>query len=337
MTYVFIRCESYLVQVDTLYRTLESIEPNRILLHAPDGLKHLYTCLTNLLVEKGIRDIVYSINPGYGACDIPIDEAELIGADLLVHLGHEEYPFPLEKPSIRVEYVPVYLDVEPDPILLNELAYRIDALNAKKISLSSTLIDKLIRKKIARYLREKGIDVVEVETPILGCRYNHVIAYENEIDAHIVVGGGLFHPLGLALIATKPILAIDPYMGKIWDPRSEAERIKKKRIYDIIKAKNSNSLGLITGTRPGQYRPSIVESLRKQAIAKGYSVYVISSSYISLERLAAIDNALNLDFYVVTSCPRLPIDDLMEFHKPVLTPGEFAMILRDQDTYIFPW
>jgi Diphthamide synthase subunit DPH2 len=42
--------------------------------------------------------------------------------------------------------------------------------------------------------------------------------------------------------------------------------------------------------------------------------------------------------FVVTSCPRLPVDDLYEYEKPVLTPGEAFMALQGRlEPYMFPW
>ncbi|MEM4717570.1 MAG: diphthamide biosynthesis enzyme Dph2 [Desulfurococcaceae archaeon] len=330
-------CGYYLVDLSRVLDVVNKRKTRKILLHAPDGLKHLYVCIQGVLEKHGVFEIYFSSNPGYGACDIPFEEASVIGVDLIVHIGHERYPFEILSNQDLVVYVPVYIVLDPSLELVEKLVSILRENNYKRLTISSTLIDKFVRGKIREHLLNNGFTIYEIDKPVLGCMYRHIVVFDKNVDAHIIITGGLFHPLGLGLVSRRPVVAVDPFMGKIWFAHVEAEKILRKRLFNVVKAKNSLSTGLIVGTRPGQYRVSLVEGLKKHAMSKGYRVYVISTSYLTIERLASIDSALNLDFYVVTSCPRLPIDDLGEFHKPVLTPGEFLMIIRNVDEYIYPW
>ncbi len=333
-------CNNYEVNLEALIFELESLKPKRVLIHAPDGLKHIYTCISSFLSSLYSIEVYYSTSPGYGACDIPIEEAEVLDADLIVHIGHEEYPL-AEKSSWRkrVIYLPVFYMGLLDSSLKSELTGFLYGFNAKTITVSSTITDLYFKEEISRVLHSNGFRVLSVEKPVLGCMYSHVVALDNIVDAHVIIAGGLFHALGLALVSAKPVVAVDPYMKRVWDASSEAGRILRKRMYQLFRVKESagSKMGLIIGARPGQYRPRLVESIERQALLRGYRVYKISSSYLSLERLIAIDASLNLDFYVVSSCPRLPIDDLAEFHKPVLTPGEFWMLISSSEKYVYPW
>ncbi|MEM2025581.1 MAG: diphthamide synthesis protein, partial [Desulfurococcaceae archaeon] len=211
------------------------------------------------------------------------------------------------------------------------------SLNGTTVVVSSTPIELYARKKVIAYLEDKGFSVFEAEKPVLGCLYNHVVSMET--DVHVIVAGGLFHPIGLGLLVSKPVVALDPYMGRVWQVNKESEKVLRKRYYLLLKAREAvkGRVGLILGTRPGQCRFELIKRLAEVANSRGFSVFHISSNYLTIERLYAIDAALGLDFYVVTSCPRLPIDDLADFHKPVLTPGEFLMILTDSVKYIYPW
>lgn len=339
MKQVFL-CNNYEVDLELIASEVELVKPKKVLIHAPDGLKHLYTCIGDLLTSLSSCRVYYSVNPGYGACDIPLEEAENIDADLIFHLGHDKYPLAeawTEKR--RVIYVPVFYRGALDASLLEKLVELLFEFNAKSIAVSSTLIDAYLRNELKIELLRKGFTVYEVERPVLGCMYNHVIILDGKVDAHLMVSGGLFHPLGLALVSTKPVLAIDPYMNKIWNASIEAEKTRKKRLFQIYRVKESagSRMGLVIGTRPGQFRPKLVEFIEREASMRGYKVYEVTSSYLNLERLMAIDAAFNLDFYVVSSCPRLPIDDLADFHKPVLTPGEFLMLVSSGERYLYPW
>lgn len=316
--------------------TLNQVK-GRVLLHAPDGLKTLYPCLAQVLEKSGF-EVYFSSNPGYGACDIPIEEAESIQAQFVVHVGHSKYYVDSDLDS-RVVYVPAYYRGDLNPELVDKLCTELNLLNSKFVSVSSTLIEKYIRDSLASRLQEAGFNVRVVEEPVLGCAYGNLKVLDEVVDAHIIVSGGIFHPLGLALAVQKPVIAVDPYLKKIWNARSEADKVIKARLYAVFRAKIARRgvIGLIAGSRLGQVRSKLYEYLEKLALSKGYRVFKITSNYLTLERLVAIDAGLDLDFYVVTSCPRLPIDDLSDFHKPVLTPGEFLMLVRGLDRYRFPW
>ncbi|MEM1921353.1 MAG: diphthamide synthesis protein, partial [Desulfurococcaceae archaeon] len=130
------------------------------------------------------------------------------------------------------------------------------------------------------------------------------------------------------------------YKNVVWNTREFVKKVIAKRMFLVSMLRNSGfrTIGLIIGLKPGQYRPSIIEYLIKLSEENNIEYYVIQTSELNNDRLIAIDNALSLDVYVVTSCPRLPIDDLSDFYKPVLTPGEYVMVLnRACDKYIYPW
>ncbi|ADV64356.1 diphthamide biosynthesis enzyme Dph2 [Desulfurococcus mucosus] len=329
-------CSLYDIDLDALTKQV-SKSSGRVLLHAPDGLKPLYNCIAPVLEQAGV-EAAFSASPGYGACDIPFEEAEAIGADLLVHIGHLEYFQYGFKPAVKVLYIPVYRRPYIEQGLLRELVETLREAGVVKVSVSSTLVEEKIRRVVANHLASNGFKPIEVGFPVLGCLYTHVTSLDTSVDAHLMVAGGVFHPLGLALVSKKPVVVLDPYRGRVWRAGDEASRVLKQRLMRVFEARNSgNRVGVIVGSRPGQYRPWLVEKIEEEAAGRGYRVYRIISGYLTLERLIAVDNALGLDVYVVTSCPRLPIDDLSEFYKPVLTPGEFMMLLKDAGNYIYPW
>jgi len=333
-------CDLYNIQLNSILEELRVLKTRRILLHAPDGLKPLYECLESRLRELGV-EVFYSSEPAYGACDIPLEEARRVPVDVVLHIGHEEYALREQgiNTEIRVLYAPVYYTVNLGESVLEHLYRLLTGNNIKSVTVSSTLIESFQRKQVAHYLRGRNINVREISTPILGCYCGLVAALDNSVDAHVVVSGGVFHSIGVGLISSKPIIVVDPYSQRVWTAREEADRVLKKRFFLLLKARDSmgGKLGLLIGGRPGQFRPALVEYLESVARVFRFKVYKIVSSYLTLERLVAIDNGLQLDLYVVTSCPRLPIDDLAEFYKPVLTPGEFIMLVTKSERYIYPW
>ena len=215
---------------------LDEIEKYRsILLHAPDGLKHLYSCIGEILTSRGFK-VYYSTNPGYGACDIPFEEALMLKVDVIIHLGHEKYVLAEQSiEPVKTLYIPVYYKRLLEESLLVELYKVLKEHKAGSVTLSSTLVEYYVKKSITSFLVEKGITVHEVEKPILGCYYAPILSLEEDVDAHVIVSGGLFHPLGLGLISSKPIVVVDPYSSKIWIANRESEKILRQRYYLLLK------------------------------------------------------------------------------------------------------
>lgn len=332
-------CGSYEVSLKPILSLLKNRKIKSFLIHAPNGLKHIYTCLSIFLQERGF-EVYVSAAPGYGSCDIPLDEAEALGVGGIIHVGHEKYELTEETPGgLPILYLPVYYKGGVSERVLGEIYSLVKEKKYLKLTISSTLTDVYSRRIIRDYLVERGVHVFEVEKPILGCLYGHVLVYDGIVDAHLVVAGGVFHALGLGLVSTKPVLAVDPYMSKVWNASVEAFKVLKQRLFKIYEARSKagRKLGLIIGSRLGQYRPKLARYIEEEAIRSNYIVYKITAGYVDRERLIAIDDALKLDLYVVTNCPRLPIDDLGDFYKPVLTPGEFLMLTRGIEKYVYPW
>ncbi len=339
------RCNNYILpEIGDLLR-----EYNRILITAPDGLKNIYKCLIEkyggLISEK---EVYFSAHGSYGACDLPVSEINSLKPDLIIHIGHNEYPFNSYLPgNVRIIYLPAKHVRKPSLQELELIYARLRDEGYRRVGIVATIQHTSITTIIRDFLEEKGINAfigksgipVMEEGQILGCELSAIYSVKGKVDVFLVVAGGFFHALGVYLASQRPVMIYDPYTGVVRDYTRKAYSVLAKRYYLVEKVRNSpyHSLGLIIGSSPGQYRPKLLRLLYEKSISKGYKPYLVSSSILDMDRLIAIDNGLNLDFYVVTSCPRLPIDDLSDFYKPVLTPGEFRMVLEDLKEYVFPW
>ncbi len=331
------------------YSLLEDIISNneKVLITAPDGLKKLYKCIHDRL--KNYRGRIYfSASPSYGACDLPISEIYSIDPDIVIHIGHNEYPLNSYKLDYEVIYIPAFYTRKPTYHELELIAEKLLRNSISSIGLASSIQHVKMLDHIKRYLEERGLKAI-IGTPsypqmlrgqILGCEYSSLISISRMIDAVLIVSGGYFHALGASLTLNKQTYIYDPYRGTIEDYTEKARRILAKRYFLIERIRNSlyHSVGLIIGSTPGQYRPNLLKTLYVKSVEEGYEPYIISSLHVDRDRLISIDNAFNLDFYVVLSCPRLPIDDLGDFYKPVITPGEYMMVLSSRyEKYVFPW
>jgi 2-(3-amino-3-carboxypropyl)histidine synthase len=335
-------CDSYIIEEGNLLGEVLSLSKPKptILVQAPEGLKKLYKCLGDFL--RGIRELelYFSLSPSYGACDIPVDEAFHIRPDLIIHLGHLEYKLSEVKIPWRVLYLPVYYNIEVPQKTLLEVAQTLKAKNWRTIAVINPVTEALIARRIRGYLLETGFRVLEPAPGefILGCDYSPMLKIIDRVDGLLIVAGGIFHPLGAAFYTDK-IVAYDPYRDVVWNPVEEASRVVRKRMFTLVQLRNQplRRAVVIAGGRPGQFRASIIELTRRALSELGVEHYVVSAPYITVEKLISIDDAFKPDFIVVTSCPRLPIDDFIDFHKPVLTPGEVIMLARGVEKYVYPW
>lgn len=339
-------CRYYEIDYEKIASFIDKNRPKKTLLQAPDGLKKLLVCVYGNI--NGLTTVIFSSSPSYGACDLPIEEIEKLDVDALIHIGHNKYPLLSYDVGIPVLYIEAYYRWSIPGKLVNNITRYLREKRYERIGLLASIqhVKSLVELKYR--LEERGFKAIIGKTSyphvmldgqVLGCEYSSALNIMRDVDVLLVVSGGIFHSLGLALISDKEVLAIDPYKNIVWNATSYSRKYRSKRYYVITKLRYTGirSIGIIAGSRPGQYRPRLIEFLKKRAMEKGYNVYIISSTVLDKERLAAIDNALNLDVYVVTSCPRLPIDDLSDFYKPVITPGEFIMLVEGLEKYVYPW
>jgi len=330
---------SYFFDYDRIVQEIRKRNAKRVLLQFPEGLKPFSTEVVESLNRRLPEvEFVISGEPSWGACDIAEDEAKIVGVDLIVHFGHTPYTWYYPKfPTLFVE-AESNLDVNEEAV--KQLKNKLREYGAKKVSLTSTVQHYKLLDKIRHKLDGFEVVIGNPSSPfmhpgqILGCDYK---AANVEADVYVNVSGGVFHALGLGLSTLKPTLKLDPYTNKVEDLTQEVNRILRVRYSKIMKAMDARTWVIIQGVKVGQNRPLMVKYLEKRLREMGNTVYVVTNKVLNVDVLRNIDRS-NIDAYVVTSCPRLPIDDLYNYEKPVLTPGEAKMIILNKlEPYIFPW
>lgn len=335
----------YDLSLNEVREFIEENKPRRLLIQLPDGLKFLALNVVSFIksIDSSI-EVYLSSDPSYGACTLALDDAMVVGADALIHFGHVEYPLAI-KPTIPVLYIPAYyLGKLPERSLeklLKEI--RLSKDSASVVIVASAQYVKLIGE-LKKVLEDSGRKVI---TPsrgphyglIVGCNYFSVPVGSDY--TYVVISSGYFHAIGLCLYLnmSAKVLLIDVARDELIDMSGECRKILAKRLYLVSQLINSpiKRVALIIGQAPGQYRPALVKALEEKLEEKGIDVIKVVAKYLSLSELIALDQGVKADAYVVTSCPRLPIDDLADFHKPVITPGEALMVLSGSLKYLYPW
>lgn len=331
----------YDFNLELIVKEIIKRKAKKVLIQLPNGLKHLFLpYLKELKSRLSNVDFTISGDPAYGSCFLAEVEAKMLKADLIVHIGHTEY-YRSEVPSI---YIEAFSKTVTSKELIEELINYLKNVNVKKVGLCAVLQHLNTIYEVKTVLEENGIKVfigkhgpyTKYDGQVVGCDYMSALSVNNDVEAHVIISGGLFHPLGLGLATLKPVIKIDPYENRITDMSSYIQKILKKRYWEIMRSLDVEKFGIIVGLRKGQFRPRIISDIEKIIREKNKISVRIVMDTVTEERLANFGNLL--DAFIITSCPRIPIDNIVKFKKPVLTPGEARMVLTGKlDKYRFPW
>ena len=80
---------------------------------------------------------------------------------------------------------------------------------------SSREVAEALAKKGVKALIGEGAGLTPEPGQVLGCSYAAATRLPEDVDGYIFIGGGRFHPLGLALKTGKPIVVANPYNGSV--------------------------------------------------------------------------------------------------------------------------
>jgi 2-(3-amino-3-carboxypropyl)histidine synthase len=315
--------ETFDLEEERLLDEIRRRDPKRVLVQLPEGLKGEGPRLASIIEKAGALPII-SADPCYGACDLAISEAESLSADLIVHYGHSEMMRP-GGPSVVYFEAKAKVDIQT---IVNEALSLLKPW--ERIGLVTTVqhIDKL--EEVKRIFNDAGKavavgDAGRVKYPgqITGCDYSNAESVKDQVDAFLFIGGGRFHPLGLALDVRKPTVVADPYEGRAYSIVHEAQRLIKKRWACISLAKESKYFGVLIGLKAGQ--TDLEDAVRIR------SLLVKNSRRATLLALREVNDGALLQFpsleaFVNTACPRVAFD---EFQKPVLTLKEALVMLGE--------
>ncbi|HID90499.1 TPA: hypothetical protein EYP44_00890 [Candidatus Bathyarchaeota archaeon] len=204
----------------------------------------------------------------------------------------------------------------------------------RRVGLAAPL--QLVHKLHAaqRLLREMGKRVligdkapgVAYDGQVTGCNYGSAISVAGRVEAFVVLGGGTFHALGLALATGKMTIAADPFLNDAVDVAPMRRRVLKQRWALISKAEGYDSFGVIVGLKPGQRRLKEAMGVKARLERHGKQAVLLSISDVDDEALRSFED---IDAFVNTACPRVAIDDLAGFSRPMFLPAEIDVAMGE--------
>ncbi|MGQ9787810.1 MAG: diphthamide biosynthesis enzyme Dph2 [Candidatus Hadarchaeaceae archaeon] len=302
---------------------LQRTGARRAAIQLPAGLFAYLPEILRPFYRLGVEVIIMA-GSCYGACDLADEVAKKLGSDVLVHYGHACMGLESVIPTLYVE-----ARMNKSPVDSLELA--LPELNFKRVGLVATVQHIGHLEEAANFLRSHGIQTLIGEPSfrtrypgqVLGCDVSCAKALAPSVDGFIYVGTGDFHPLGVALATGKKVVSVNPVSGgfKVFMPRQE-EFIRGRKAM-VARAALGKVFGVIVSTKKGQARFNLARKITDLLKEEGKQAYLLAFDDISPE---SFEN-FKFDALVCIACPRIPIDDVQRFEKPVLTPFEVLVML----------
>ena len=304
-------------ELDRIVEAVEERGASTVGLQFPEGLKRRGPRVADDLRELLPEEVTVMISgqPCYGACDL--DTYLMQRTDVFVHFGHSPM-----KESDKIIYVPLFSNVEVIPIMEEAL----DELETGDVGLVTTAQHMNRFEEMREFLEEQGFTVhtrrgderLTHEGQVLGCNY---ASADIDADQVLYVGGGKFHPLGLAMEhPDKHVVIADPVNNVV--NIANTEKFLKQRYGAVHRAMDAETWGVIFSTKIGQGRWETATDI----VESNDDAYLLTMDEITPDRL----RNFGLDAYVNTACPRVTTDDGPQFDAPILTPGEYEIAIGEK-------
>src|SRR5213594_2779217 len=318
--------------MDEINRLLEVIRgrsAKTVGLQFPVGLRTAAVDLAREIESKAGVTCLVSADPSFGACDV----AEM-PVDLIVHLGHAPMP------HLRYRKVFFY-DLPGPPLTSMDFVDAAEPMLPARVGLVTTTQYRHWLPKIRERLEAKG-HVVRIGDPdrrvayagqLLGCDYHTATVVESDVDGYLYTGTGDFHPLGVAILVYKPVIIADPERGTARDLKEVRDRVLRQRHAAIVRAQDARVFGIIVSKKIGQARMGMATDLKALAEKHGRQANLFLMDLVAPELL----QGYRVDAWVNTACPRIAIEDILQYKQPMLTPQDFEIVLgeRTWDDYVF--
>jgi 2-(3-amino-3-carboxypropyl)histidine synthase len=328
----------YAIDIEPALTIIRKNGYKTIVLQIPEGLKRSIFPVVDVLKKKTNATVLVSADPCFGACDIANYEFKNLGVEFVLHIGHTPIP-DIQNYWIPTKFITASSTLDVTGVVIKALA----SLQGNKIGVLTTaqhlhtlesVIDVLHTHHFTAILA-KGDSRISYQGQILGCNFSAATKMSDAVDCFLFIGSGTFHPIGLLLSSKKPVIAADPYTNSI--KTHELEEIKntilRQRYAAIIAAQNAHRFGILIGVKQGQQRLPLAYKLQQMLTSAGKQFLLITQDEFSPMALQGFD----LDCYVSTACPRIAIDDYLQYKKPIITPVELEIALgkRTWDEYVF--
>lgn len=331
--------KGYYIDLEKAVKKINKNNYKNIVLQVPEGLRHIFKNFVDFFEEKTKANIIISADPCFGACDIPSFFCGNQDIDLIVQIGH------LPIPNLKEMHIPImFLNAFSNADVSKVVEKALPCIRGKKIGIVTTAqhihkldnIKSILLKNNFEPVVCKGDKRLVFPGQILGCNFSAATKISYDIDMYLFVGSGTFHPLGLLISTKKPVIICDPYTAEVRFKELEdfKDIILRQRYGAIARSIDAKIFGVVICSKIGQYRFNEVEKIKKLFESKNKKAYFLIANFFSS---SFFESFSDIDSFVSLGCPRVAIDDYMQYQKPIITPIELEIVLgiRKWDDYKF--
>jgi 2-(3-amino-3-carboxypropyl)histidine synthase len=307
-----------------VFDVIKERRPKVVAFNGPEGImKKIQEIADKVSNEFNITAYVIG-DTCYGSCDINLHAAEMIGADLLFHIGHS---ISMNDLGSKVVLIDAFDNISFDSVA-EKCATELKDYKTLSIVTDSQHLHQIERVK--EILEKDGFTVVIGkgkgqlnDGQVFGCEFYPATEVKDIADAYVFLGQSSFHAAGVALSSGKPTYILDPYFDEIRDVTKFALDLQKKSILAIYKALDASTIGLVVGLKEGQFMLNRVLELKKELEKHSKKVQLIALTEVTNERLMVFSN---IDAFIQVACPRISIDN--SFTKPVLSVPQANALIK---------
>jgi 2-(3-amino-3-carboxypropyl)histidine synthase len=334
-----LKITGYDIDLENVVKIINKNNYKRVVLQVPEGLKSNSLKIVEFLEKKTNSSIIISGDSCFGACDIIISELKNLDIDFVVQIGHVPIPN-IKNLPINTLFINAMADFDVLKVVKKALPY----LKGKKVGLVSTVQHTHTLNDIKKFLHDKkfnpligyGNDRINLKGQILGCNFSAASSIAERVDSFLFIGSGNFHPLGLILITNKPVIACDPYTKEVKTKElyDLKDMILRQRYGAIARSKDAKVFCILIGIKRGQQRINLAYEIKEKLSLKNKKSFIIASNHFLP---AHLDGYRDIDCFVSTACPRIAIDDYLQYKIPIITPLELDILLgiRQWEDYQF--
>ncbi|XP_061661692.1 2-(3-amino-3-carboxypropyl)histidine synthase subunit 2 [Syngnathoides biaculeatus] len=334
-------------KIDEFYeiqKTCEFVCQNhfgKVALQFPDELLHDSTAVA-AEIERITQAKVFILgDTSYGSCCVDEVAAEHVGADCMVHYGRaclspsKRLPlmYVFEKASINLEkcksaFRELYADTQADILILYDVKYThaIDHLvTLLREEYPNVVSSRLVVEGEQCY--SHGLTIRETDGDQIGIHFGRQLCLKSglSIEKYDVFYVGQDGPTLRNFMMTWnrcSFSSFDPLTSTGRLESAGVNRALMKRFYAIERAKDAKVVGILVGTLGVANYLSIIQQLKETIRSAGKKSYVFAMGKLNVPKLA---NFLEIDIFVLISCPENALLDASEFYRPVVTPFEMEV------------
>jgi len=322
------KISGYDIDIDTAVNTVKKNGYKTVAIQVPEGLKMDALTIVDYLEKETGANILVSADPCFGACDIVDNELKNLGVDCIIHIGHMSIPN-IDKFSIPVIFINALSTNDVTKVVEKSVQF----LKGKKIGVVTTAQHIHMIETASDILKKHGLEPVvsdgdkriQAKGQIIGCNFSAGTNIADKVDSFLFVGSGNFHPLGLLFATKKKVVAADPYTNTVKTQELEdlKDTILKQRYGAMARSNGAKKFGILVGTKKGQQRIKLAHEIKKFLDSKQKKSYIIALNSFSPIYLQSFRE---IDCFVSTACPRIAIDDYMQYKIPIITPVELETL-----------